>query len=459
MLPALTIGQRRGVCAAIALATLAGLAVRILAAHGGLWLDEAWSAVVAQDVGTPAGIFVRINHDNNHHLNSLWLQWVGSTAPPLFQRALSIVTGTATIPLAAAIALRRGRAAAVLAAIAFAGSPFLVTFGSEARGYAPMLLAWVAAIGVADRWLAAPDGQPPATAMLLAAIFGCLSQATMLFGLAGLGGWVGIERWRAAGWRGSLRDTVRLFAPALIAVALLIAIAVGAAMTSRNGFQFGAREPHNMTKWLIALEQLWTWSCGLWVIAPAVAIAGCFVRDRLIGLVLLTGVGLPLAVALLALPNSGAARYYIIAVPPLLLLAASTLPVLWRKRRAWRLPVLVVGALFSWTAIDRDLALVANLRGDPGRAVRTLAAVAPQGATVSVALSRSTAILNAAARSQRYPLTIDDGPCAPFRFIERDGYNPFPDPLIRCGRRFREIARGDPAGLSGSHWRLYARSR
>jgi hypothetical protein len=214
-----------------------------------------------------------------------------------------------------------------------------------------------------------------------------------------------------------------------------------------------------MAKWLIAQEQLWTWSCGLWVIAPAIVLAGWFVGDRIVGLVLLSAIGLPLAVALLALPNSGAARYYMIAVPPLLLLTSITLPVLWTKRRIWRLPILAAGAVFCWTAIDRNLALLTNLRGDPGRAARTLAAVAPHGATVSVALSRSTAILNAAARSRRYPLTIADSPCAPFRFIERDGYNPFPDRLIRCGRPFREIARGDPTGLSGSHWRLYARSR
>ncbi|MEN2746594.1 hypothetical protein [Sphingomonas sp. T9W2] len=461
MIPPLpkTTRQRRGTWTTIALLTLAGLGLRILAARGGLWLDEAWSAVVAQDVGTPAGVFVRINHDNNHHLNSLWLQWVGSTAPPLLQRALSIVTSAATIPIAAAIALRRGPASAILAAIAFALSPFLVTLGSEARGYAPMLLAWVAAIGVADRWLAEPAAPPAAIAIALAAVFGCLSQATMVFGLTALGIWVLVEQWRLVGFRRAMQATLRLFLPAATAVLLLIAIAWTAAATSQAGFQFGAREPHDAAKWLLALEQLWAWSVGFWVIAPVVVLSAGIVRDRFIGLVLLSAIGLPLAVALLALPNSGAARYYIIAVPPLLLLASISLPALWTKRQVWRLPILVAGAVFCWKAIERDVALVENLRGDPSRAVRTLAAVAPDGAAVSVALSRSTAILKAAARSQRYSLTIADSPCARFRFIERDGNNPFPDPLVRCGRRYGEIARGDPTGLSGSHWRLYARAR
>ena len=56
---------------------LLGLGLRLASAQGGLWLDEAWSAVLADEVGTPLGIFLSINHDNNHHLNSLWLQLVG----------------------------------------------------------------------------------------------------------------------------------------------------------------------------------------------------------------------------------------------------------------------------------------------------------------------------------------------------------------------------------------------
>ena len=54
---------------AIAAAVAVGLALRILAAAGGaLWTDEAWSALHAAEVGTPLGIFLSINHDNNHHL-------------------------------------------------------------------------------------------------------------------------------------------------------------------------------------------------------------------------------------------------------------------------------------------------------------------------------------------------------------------------------------------------------
>src|SRR6478735_8707503 len=87
---------------------LFGLALRIAAARGALWLDEAWSAVLAHEAGTPIGVFVQINHDNNHHLNSLWLQLVGPGADPLLARAPAILAGTACILVAGLIGWRRG---------------------------------------------------------------------------------------------------------------------------------------------------------------------------------------------------------------------------------------------------------------------------------------------------------------------------------------------------------------
>jgi len=124
----------------IVIIALAGLIVRIAAASGALWLDEAWSAVLAGDVRTPLGVFVQINHDNNHHLNSLWLQWVGIGAPPLVARGLSIATSTLGIVVAGLIGARRGPLVGIITALLFALSPVLVSLGSEARGYAPMML-------------------------------------------------------------------------------------------------------------------------------------------------------------------------------------------------------------------------------------------------------------------------------------------------------------------------------
>src|SRR3954447_24569295 len=112
--------------AAVGAATLAGLALRIAAAEGGLWTDEAWSVVYAAQARDPVGVFLRINHDNNHHLYSLWLQAIGPASAPLLARAPAILAGTLCIPLAALFAARRSNAAGIIAALLFAFAPILV---------------------------------------------------------------------------------------------------------------------------------------------------------------------------------------------------------------------------------------------------------------------------------------------------------------------------------------------
>ena len=111
-----------------------GFLLRIASASGGLWRDEAWSAQMATAAGTPLGVLLAINHDNNHHLNSLWLQFVGFGADPLLARALAIVAGTIAIGVAARLAPARAPTFGLVLALMVAISPMMVTMGSEARG-------------------------------------------------------------------------------------------------------------------------------------------------------------------------------------------------------------------------------------------------------------------------------------------------------------------------------------
>src|SRR4051812_8627628 len=173
---------------------LAGLALRIAAAQGGLWTDEAWSVIYAAEARDAAGVFLRINHDNNHHLYSLWLQAIGPAASPLLARVPAILAGSFCIVVAALVAGRRSRTAGIVAALLFAVAPALVAFGSEARGYAMMLLAALLTLLLVGD---AVDGRPARGArwwLAALALFGMFSHLTMAAPVAIATLWFYLER-------------------------------------------------------------------------------------------------------------------------------------------------------------------------------------------------------------------------------------------------------------------------
>jgi uncharacterized membrane protein len=434
-----------------------GLALRLAAAQGALWLDEAWSAVMAADAGTPIGIFLHINHDNNHHLNSLWLQLVGLGAPPLLQRGLSIAAGTIAILVAARIGARRNPAMAVFAALFFALSPLLVTYGSEARGYAPMLLAWLCAVDLIDRWLTDPAQPPPALPLAVATLLGLLAHLTMAFGLAALGLWT---IWSLRKGAGALFPSVaRLWGPAAIAAALALALIFVPAW-ARGGMAFGAAEPFSTAQWGTGLAQAFRYAFGSYGFIPVGVIAALLLgvpRGRFAALSYLSLLAAPLIVLLAQLPNAGVARLYLVAAAGALLLFALLLGNAFARGQRV-LPQLFAAATAIVMAMG-CVTLVQDRRADPGQALAAIAARAPSGADIAVDRPRSDAILKAAAASTGYPLTLHQPcPAARFLFVERDGDEPFPAIPTRCGARYREIAGDSVQGLSGTQWKLYEAS-
>ena len=71
----------------------------IFAALGDLWLDEIWSINFARDANTAGDIFFRIQHDNNHALNSLFLYYVKEQSVFIVYRLLAVLSGIGTILL------------------------------------------------------------------------------------------------------------------------------------------------------------------------------------------------------------------------------------------------------------------------------------------------------------------------------------------------------------------------
>jgi 4-amino-4-deoxy-L-arabinose transferase-like glycosyltransferase len=445
----------------VAAATVAGLALRIAAGTGALWLDEAWSAVFARDAGTPLGVLLSVNHDNNHHLNTLWMQLVGFDAPPLAQRALSIASGTLTILVAAAIGWRRGPTAGAVTAGLFALSPALVCYGSEARGYAPMLLAFTSAVLLVDRWLAAPERPPRAAGLAIALGLGLLAQATIAFGFAALLAWAVVERRRRAGPAVVAPEMARLFGPAMLVMVGLAALMWWAAHRSADGFAVGGVEPHRWSGWAHALSQLLHYTLGLPPLVGALAIVALLAApgSRLRALALWSALTFPVTLALLGLPNSMMPRYYLIGSVALLLWLGKWLGGLAdaSRRNRGAVGLALLATVVAMLSLDRML--IVDQRGDPGAAIAAMAAAAPGGTTVVVERDRETAVLDAAAAARGYRLAVRTDPCpaAPFVLVDRDGGRAFPAAVRACGHAYRVVAQRRATGLSGLHWQLLQR--
>jgi hypothetical protein len=440
----------------LAAAALLGLGLRIAAARGDYWLDEAWSALFARDAGTPGRVLFAINHDNNHFLNTLWLQLVGWGAAPMLGRALSIASGTAAVIVAGLIGRRRGWRPAIAAALLFATAPILVTYGSEARGYAPMLLALLTAIWIVDRELNGPPLRNAPIWLGLAALLGMLAHISMLVGIVALTLWVASQTMRKAGGRAAALATWRLMGRAVLAAgAVLALIAIGAA-ASPHGFRMGVRTSFAWAAFIDALDYMvaytlgWPFEIGFWLLPVLLVPAVLGVRGRAL-FHFIAIFGLPLAVAVIEPANAAFPRYYLLSAVALLLMLADLL-----TARRWTLVLLaamIVGSLVV------DLRVIGQRRGDPGAAVDAIMARAPAGAVAMPDEAKDSAVLEAAAARRSYRLRIADGCNADTRFLfaENNGTTPFAPTVARCGARFRSIAAGQSYGLSGMDWQLYER--
>lgn len=454
-----------------ALAGLAavGLVLRLLAARGALWLDEAWSAIFARDALTPATIFFGVNHDNNHFLNTWWMQIVGWDAAPMLSRGLSIACGTAAVVVAGLIGARRGPSAALFGAALFAVSPMLLTYGAEARGYAPMLLALTVAVLLVDRALAGVAVRGTPQWLGVAAGLGMLSHLTMLFGIGALTAWVAIASVRRFPLGQAIVATVTLMGRALLAVVAVVAMLAFAAWRSPLGYRVGSYTPFGFDRFAAALGEMIAYTVGAppafgWPLLVITLVLVPLALWRLPPLAerwplyLLLIVGLPLAVALLRIGNTAYPRYFIVASVALLLLVADALALALRSGGIGRgaailiFPALVIGSL----ALDGRI--IAQRRADPGAAIVAMRARAPGGAVVLITSTRSSAVLEVAGASSGYTLRVSEG-CvgARFLFVDEDGHAPLPARRNACGEAYRAIVGRGFSDLSGQTWQLYER--
>ncbi len=119
------------------------LAAAILIAPGlftDITTDELWNWRLVETVGSPLGIFKLSGIDNNHLIISLYMWALKSSASPLTIRLFSFICGLFTIFIVGTLALRLGGTLATCLFSLFTAFPML-HYASEARGYAPLMLA------------------------------------------------------------------------------------------------------------------------------------------------------------------------------------------------------------------------------------------------------------------------------------------------------------------------------
>src|SRR5262245_23800260 len=211
----------RGTWLAVAACVAAGTVLRAIPCTNDFWLDEIWTWQSAQQLHSALGVFTEIHHSNNHHLNTLLFYWLGDQRAWALYRLPSLVAGSATIALAAAIAGRRGRLEALLAAALSAASFALVYYSSEARGYSlAVCLALVALLALLRFF--ERGGAGAAALFATATCLGLLSQLVFVFFWSGALAWTALrlER-RPEPASARLADALRLHAAPALALLLL----------------------------------------------------------------------------------------------------------------------------------------------------------------------------------------------------------------------------------------------
>jgi len=167
---------------------LAAAALRLAAVFNDFWLDEIWSWNMSLLVSSPVEILTKLTHDNNHPLNTFYLWALGEQRSWEWYRLLSLVTGVASVGLMGRIGKVYGRTESFTALVLGGFSYFLISYSSEARGYAPAVFFALAGFLLAGE---AATGRRLLHRGLfwLTVLLGLLSHSTYIFAYSGLLAW------------------------------------------------------------------------------------------------------------------------------------------------------------------------------------------------------------------------------------------------------------------------------
>jgi hypothetical protein len=457
----------RAAFVACALAVAFGAGLRLHGLGSDFWLDEAWTWSRARALAGAQGVFA-LHDSNNHHLNTLWFYALGE-APVWLYRLPAFLAGSASVALGAALAWRRGRLEAAIAAWLFATCFALVHFSSEARGYAPVMACALGAQLALEADLAAPRRRH-------AALFGLCAALGLLFQLIFVFYWAGAAAQALWRWRGLPLRTLAARLAARHALPLAVLAALYAA--DLRSLVVGGGNPTD-------LEMLLVRSVG-WSLGPPI-LRGLALPDALLAAALVgSGLALrarrgddswlcfalcialvPLAAFALLRPEVIAVRYFLIGIALALLLAADLAAAGWRARGARR--ALAAAALLAFFAGQAAHLRAFAVHGRGGfRAALMAMAEHTQGDAIEVGSDhdfRNGLVLAFYARElppgrRLVYLPQERWPAGGPEWLIRHAAQRPKAPALRVaagGGSYRLFAEYDHAAISGFYWALYRR--
>lgn len=448
---------------------VAGILLRVAAARGDLWLDEIWSLAMAKLAGSPAGVFTALHSDNNHYLNTLWLLAVGPEAGAMAVRGLALLAGSATLIVAVFNPLHFNRSTIGLWLALLAGSPLLVQYSSEARGYAPAAFFALAAFLSFNRFLTTRR-QSWLAVFAVACGLGLLAHLTFVCVLAAFAAW-GIMAYKGRPARRAGMVMAAAFVPPALLLVLLWAVdlrhlVAGGGMAWQAGEVF-----RELLRTALGLPRGPLELLGLLLALGAVReVAGLARAQRPEWAFFVTAliVAPPL---LLALPQSFffAPRYFAVGVPFFLMLVALALSRLARQagRGRWLAALMAATLLTGGVWQDARLALVG--RGNYRAAVEFMVNNSPPGAITVGSDNEFRNPMLVYYYAARLPggkriscRSLVAAPAAPPDWFIRHDFAAAPRAEAEFsgaqGERYRLAGEFPYAGLSGWHWQLYRRS-
>lgn len=158
---------------------LLGLLLRVLSMHEPLWLDEAWSYLIARNADSPLDIIFHAKYDNNHVLNTLYLYLIPPDKPWFVYRLHSVFFGTGTIILSGIASKRFGNNVSLITMLLFATSLIMIRFSVEARGYSALTFFTLLSFILSEKWYNKQTWQRRLL-FTLVCLLGILSHATFV---------------------------------------------------------------------------------------------------------------------------------------------------------------------------------------------------------------------------------------------------------------------------------------